>query len=153
MAERAVADVMKQPGHPQKLFDIGEGWKFRFKEIKQGRIELLRKSPCHMHRSEGMLEAGMLCGGKDPAGALELKDAAESLDIRRIDHIPFRLLPWDAVGHNHIVIDGIGNQSGSLTFDRSFLFCDPCLHYSSLEERGCFSFGLTNLTFSAATSL
>jgi len=64
-----------------------------------------------MHRSEGMLKAGMLGRGIDPAGTLELEDPSKALNPGRIDDIPFRLFPFDAIGHHDIVVNGVGDQT------------------------------------------
>ena len=65
-----------------------------------------------MHRSEGMLKAGMLGRGVDPPGALELEDSPEALNPGSIDDIPLRLFPFHAIGHHNVVVYGVGDQTG-----------------------------------------
>ena len=52
-----------------------------------------RKPAGHVHGAQGMDEAGVLGGGIDPPGALQLINVPQALDPWRIDQILFRLLP------------------------------------------------------------
>ena len=92
VAERAVAHVVQQPRHAQHLLH-----QRRRRDVcivvAQGRIEVAGEPPGVVHRPEGVLEAGVLRPGEDPAGALELVDVAQPLhppavEDRLLAHLP-----------------------------------------------------------------
>jgi hypothetical protein len=61
MAERSVADIMEEASETEEFFNIKGRRKVFPKDPGQRGIEPVRKDTCHMHRPEGMLEAGMFC--------------------------------------------------------------------------------------------
>jgi hypothetical protein len=78
-----------------------------------------------MHRPQGVLETRVSGGRIDPAGALalELVDAAESLEPGGVDQIPFRLLAVP-LRHGHgkrgVPVNRIGDQRHPLISARIF---------------------------------
>jgi hypothetical protein len=113
MAERAVSDIMKKPGQPKELLNVGERGKFCFEDLEEGRIDLLRESPCDMQGPEGVLKTSMFGRREHPAGALELEDSAKPLKPGRIDRVSFCFLSFDPVRHHNVMINRVGDQSGS----------------------------------------
>jgi hypothetical protein len=116
MAERSMADIMQEAGEPEEFFDIEGRRKIFTKDARQRGIEPFRKDPCHVHRPEGMLEAGMFCRGKNPTGTLKLKDTPKSLNPGGVNDIPLGSLSFHAVGHHDVMVNRVGNQPGELTF-------------------------------------
>jgi len=122
MAEGTMAGIMEKSGQAKEFVNIGKGGKVCLEDLKERGIKLLREGPCEMHGSQGMLETGMFGRRKDPACALELEDTAKALNPRGIDQIPFCFLPFDPIGHHHVMIDGVCDQSSpSSLLERSHL--------------------------------
>jgi hypothetical protein len=118
MAEGSMADIMEEASESEEFFDIEGRRKVFPKDAEQRGIKPVRKDTRDMHRPKGMLKTGMFCRGKNPTGTLKLKDAPESLNPGRVNDIPFGPLPFHAVSHHNVMVNGICNQPGELT-----LFC------------------------------
>jgi hypothetical protein len=83
-----------------------------------------------------------------------LKDASKPLNPGRIDHIPFCFLPFDAIGHHNVMINGIGDQTDPLSVPCPLHALEISFHASLSEGWLPFSLpsGRVNFTFPAATS-
>jgi hypothetical protein len=127
VAEGPMPNVMEESSEAEKFFNIKRRREVFSKNSGQGGIEPLRKDPGHMHRSERVLETGMFCGGINPTGTLELKDAPKPLNPECVNHISLGSLPFDAVGHHNIVINGICDQPSGLTLFFPFHCLRPVL--------------------------
>src|SRR5512136_3503189 len=114
MAERAMSDVMEEPGQTKEFLQIRERGKLCFEDLEERGINLFRESPCDMHGPKGVLKTSMFGRGKYPTSALQLEDATKALNPGGIDHVPFCPLPFDPVRHHDVMINGVCDQSGSL---------------------------------------
>src|SRR5262245_8989503 len=114
VAERAVADVVEEPGRPQQLLDqrrrrrVGEG------RAERG-IEVLREATGQVHRPQGGLEAAVLGGRVDPARRLELRHTAQSLHPRGVDQVLLARLAGNATRSRvkNVLMDGVGDEASS----------------------------------------
>jgi hypothetical protein len=109
---------MEQGTHAQHLFDVRQGGARRLHGT-QGRIELPGKPSSYMHGPQGMLEAAMLSGRKDPAGALELLDIPQALHPRRVNQVLLRDLWSTALSHTryregNVFVNRISEQGQAL---------------------------------------
>ena len=89
MAERAMADVVQQAGHPQQRFDIAPAGDVGA-DIAQAVVELGDGPAGQVHHPQHVLEAGVLGGGIDPPGGLQLMDLPQPLHPGMVDDLPFR---------------------------------------------------------------
>ena len=84
MPERAVAHVVKQGRHPHQRLHVpaaghvGAG-------LAEALVGLLDHAAGQMHRTEHVLEAGVLGRGIDQPGGLQLVDLAEPLNPGMVD--------------------------------------------------------------------
>ena len=115
VAERAVADVVEQPGHPQQLLEQGRRGAVRKDGVERW-SELLGEAPGQVHGSQRMLEAAVLRGGKHPARGLQLRDAPQALHPRGVEHVLLGGLPRDRARARveDVVVDGVGDESAPL---------------------------------------
>jgi len=61
-----------------------------------------------MHDAHHVLEPGVLGGGKDPPGGLELVDLAEALDPGMVDDLAFgRLASGTTAGKGDVAVNGV----------------------------------------------
>ena len=127
MAERPVPGIMEKSGQAKKFIQIGKGGEVRFESLVERGIKLFRESPCDVHGSEGVLKTSMFGRRKNPPRTLQLEDASEALNPGGIDHIPFRSFPFYPVGHHHVVIDGVRDQSSALNPRRLFMTLRPSI--------------------------
>jgi len=113
--EGAVADVVEEAGHPQQLLDEGGRRRIRKLRLERG-VKLLGEATGQVHGAEGMLEAAVLGGGKDPARRLELGHAAEALHPGGIDQVLLGRLPGAAIRTRveDVLVDGVGDEPAPL---------------------------------------
>ena len=90
--ERAVADVVQEPRDPERLDDepfrgqrLARGE--RGERGAQGGQQRPRPQPGLVHDAETVREPRVLGRREDPARALELADAAEALQPRRVEEV------------------------------------------------------------------
>ena len=115
VAERAVADIVQQPGHPHQLLD--QRHRRRVGELRlERRVELAREAPRQVHGAEGVLEAAVLGGREDPARGLQLRHAPEALHPRRVDQVLLGRLARRGIGPRieDVPVDGIGDEAAAL---------------------------------------
>lgn len=113
MAKRTVPDIVHQGRDPQELFHI-IGRRDVFSRFLEEGIQMSGESSRHVHRPQGMDEAGMLGRRIDPTGALELINVPEALDPRGIDQIFFgelvRIRSRVRNGEGDILVNRISDQ-------------------------------------------
>jgi len=121
MAVRAMTDIVKKAGHPEKLLHAVRGGGIGA-DLLQGRVEVAAELAGHVHRSEGMLEPRVFGRGIDPAGALELEDAPEALHPGRVDQVLFGFFAVVGGGNGEggIPVNGVCNQRHPLIGSRIF---------------------------------
>jgi hypothetical protein len=73
MAERAMPDIMEEPGQTKEFLHIGKRGKFCFEDLEERGIKLLRESSRDMHGPKGVLKTSMFGRRKHPTGALEMR--------------------------------------------------------------------------------
>ena len=115
VAERSVADIVQQPGHPHQLFD--QRHRRRVGELRlERRVKLAREAPRQVHGAEGVLEAAVLGGREDPARGLQLRHAPEALHPRRVDQVLLGRLARRGIGPRieDVPVDGIGDEAAAL---------------------------------------
>ena len=76
MAERAVADIVQQPGDAHVFLDERRRRTLVAQNFAQRRIEMLGEFSGEVHGAEGMLKTAVLGGRIDPARALQLINIA-----------------------------------------------------------------------------
>ena len=122
--ERAVPDVVEQPGHPQRLDDqaLGrDGLAGRRERRAQARVERARPQAGLVHDPEPVREARVLRGREDPPGALELADPAQALEPGRVEqvllgHLLVRqsgrtgLVRREALGQLDVAVDRVADE-------------------------------------------
>ena len=110
VAEGSVADVMEQPGDPHRLFHELRRGNVGQRDL-QRRVKVLGPLARKVHCTERVLKARVLRGRKNPPRALELVDAAQPLQPRRVDQVLLGRLPGDsaraAFGDAKVAVDGI----------------------------------------------
>ena len=108
VGEGAVAHVVQEAGDT-KGFDHqaggGHGLAVCRQDIPQRRVERAAPQARLVHHPKAMREAAVFRGGEDPAGALQLADAAEALHPRRIEQV--------------FLGDRLGRQAGLRTLGRA----------------------------------
>ena len=86
MAEGAVADVMEEAGHPQRLLRQRRGGEVGV-DLAQGRVEVPQPLAGQVHGAERVLQPRVLGGGEDPPGALQLVNPAQPLQPGRVEQV------------------------------------------------------------------
>ena len=125
VGERPVADVVEQAGHPQRL-DHQPLRRDRLARAAgerrpQARVERPRPQAGLVHDPEAVGEPRMLGGREDPAGALELADAAQPLEPRRVEQVLLgdvlgrqpgrrRLVGRQPLGQLDVPVDRVADQ-------------------------------------------
>src|SRR5205814_8987921 len=111
MPEGAVPDVVQQPGDPQRLLDAGSRWNIRIQGRQVG-VELPGPFSTEVHRTQRVLEAGMLAAREDPPGGLQLMDAAKSLQPGMVEQVLFcgYALTVNPFGDLDVAMQRIGHQ-------------------------------------------
>ena len=91
VGERPVPDVVEQAGNAQRLdhepFGRDRALAGRQQRSPQARVERTGPQAGLVHDPEAVRETRMLGGREDPARALELADAAEPLQPRRVEEV------------------------------------------------------------------
>ena len=92
VGERPVADVVEEPGDPERLDDQALATAARLagahaSVAAQRRVERPRPQPGLVHDAEAVGEPRVLGGREDPAGALELADPAQALEPGGVEEV------------------------------------------------------------------
>ena len=122
--ERAVSDVVHEPGHPQRLDDEAlrrDGLTGAGEFATEARVERPRPSPGLVHDAKAVGEPRVLGRREDPPGALELADPAQTLDPRGVEDVLLgdvlvgqperrRLVAGEALGEFDVPVDRVADQ-------------------------------------------
>ena len=85
--ERPVPHVVQQRGHPHQRFDVRPtGYLGAY--LLQTIVELLDRPAGQVHGAQHVLESGVLGGGEDPPGRLQLVNLPQPLHPRVVDDQP-----------------------------------------------------------------
>ena len=124
VGERPVPDVVEEPGHPQGL-DRQALRRDRLVRVRERRPQARVERPCPearlVHDPEAVGEPRVLGGREDPAGALELADAAQPLEPRRVEQVLLggllggqpcrrRLVACQPLGQLHVPVDRVADE-------------------------------------------
>ena len=122
--ERTVSDVVEETGDAERFDDeplARHRIAARAQLFGQGPVQVTGPESRFVHHAETVGEAAVLCRGEDPAGALQLTDATQSLQPRcveqillggRLRQIPERrgALRRQALGQLDVAVDRIADQ-------------------------------------------
>ena len=89
VAEGAVAEVVQEAGHAQRLLHQRLRRRARL-DLRQRGVDLPRQLAGEVHGAQAVGEAAVLGGGEHPPRALQLMDALEALHPRVVDHVGLR---------------------------------------------------------------
>src|SRR5229473_2412177 len=105
-----VADVMEQTRHAHRLLDQSDRGRAGAAGGKR-RVEVARPLAGEVHRTQRMLESGMLRRREDPPRALQLVDAPEPLQPGAVDQVllgrPPGHAPGSALRDAKVSVDGV----------------------------------------------
>ena len=109
VAEGAVAEVVQEAGHAQRLLDQRLRRRARL-DLRQRRIDLPRQLAGEVHRAQAVREAAVLGGGEHPPRALQLVDALEALHPRVVDHVRLRDLAGAGERDAQVAVQRVGDE-------------------------------------------
>ena len=129
MGEGPVADVVQQPGKPQRLDHEAFGRElrvgFRFGQCSpQAGVEVAGPQTRFVHYAQTVGEAAVLGRREDPASALQLTDAAHPLEPHGIEQVALgrlfgrqserlRALGSETLGQLNVAVDRIADEIDS----------------------------------------
>jgi hypothetical protein len=94
MAERSMADIVKQSRQTHQAFDVSKGRSLlRPTGFDERWIKAANRSTAEVHGAENVLEAGMLGARINPPGALQLMNPSQTLHPGMIDERLLGRLP------------------------------------------------------------
>ena len=109
VAEGAVAEVVQEAGHAQRLLDQRLRRRARL-DLRQRGVDLPRQLAGEVHGAEAVREAAVLGGGEHPPRALQLVDALEALDPRVVDHVRLRDLARAGERDAQVAVQRVGDE-------------------------------------------
>ena len=116
MAERPVADVVQQGGHPHQRFDVAAAGHVGT-DLAEALVERGDRPARQVHCPEHVLEARMFGRGKDPPGGLQLVNLPQPLKPGVVDQFAFGHFPYRQArrrGEGNVAVDRIVAEAFAL---------------------------------------